>query len=169
MDGYQRISRYKSHLMGMAVMVVVYGHLLYYHSWLKNYEDLNFTIWYTLGSVEMFMFISGFGIYHSLKKNRDSYTFYRRRLSRLLPSFLPVMLAWCAAGMLMRDMTVGQALGNLAGLGWWFQQKQGAISSAAQRINGYNNRQRSTSSALVDLWMRSPPYRKSQPKGWLGG
>ena len=68
MDGYQRISRYKSQLMGMAVMVVVYGHLLYYHSWLKNYEDLNFTIWYTLGSVEMFMFISGFGIYHSLKR-----------------------------------------------------------------------------------------------------
>ena len=124
MDGYQRISRYKSQLMGMAVMVVVYGHLLYYHSWLKNYEDLNFTIWYTLGSVEMFMFISGFGIYHSLKKNRDSYTFYQRRLARLLPSFLPVMLAWCAAGMLMRDMTVGQALGNLTGLGWWFQQKQ---------------------------------------------
>ena len=81
MDGYQRISRYKSQLMGMAVMVVVYGHLLYYHSWLKNYEDLNFTIWYTLGSVEMFMFISGFGIYHSLKKNRDSYTFYQRRQS----------------------------------------------------------------------------------------
>ena len=124
MDGYQRISRYKSQLMGMAVMVVVYGHLLYYHSWLKNYEDLNFTIWYTLGSVEMFMFVSGFGIYHSLKKNRDSFTFYRRRLSRLLPSFLPVMIAWCAAGMLMRDMTVGQALGNLTGLGWWFQQKQ---------------------------------------------
>lgn len=24
----------------------------------------------------------------------------------------------------MRDMTVGQALGNLTGLGWWFQQKQ---------------------------------------------
>lgn len=94
---------------GLAVMVVVYGHLLYYHSWLKNYEDLNFTIWYTLGSVEMFMFVSGFGIYHSLKKNRDSFTFYRRRLSRLLPSFLPVMIAWCAAGMLMRDMTVGQA------------------------------------------------------------
>ena len=124
MDGYQRISRYKSQLMGMAVMVVVYGHLLYYHSWLKNYEDLNFTIWYTLGSVEMFMFVSGFGIYHSLKKNRDSFTFYRRRLSRLLPSFLPVMIAWCAAGMLMRDMTVGQALGNLTGLGWWFQQEQ---------------------------------------------
>lgn len=28
--------------------------------------------------------------------------------------------------------------------------------TAAQRINGYKNRQRETSSALVDLWMRLP-------------
>lgn len=58
MNGYERISRYKAHLMGLAVMVVVYGHLLYYHSGLQNYDDLNFTIWYTLGSVEMFIFLS---------------------------------------------------------------------------------------------------------------
>lgn len=122
MDGYQRISNYKSQLMGISVMIVVYGHLLYYHSGLMNYEDLNFTIWYTLGSVEMFMFVSGFGIYHSLKKNRDAYGFYWRRLSRLLPSFLPVMLVWCVAGMLKKGMTVGQAMGNLTGLGWWLQQ-----------------------------------------------
>ena len=40
MNGYERISRYKAHLMGLAVMVVVYGHLLYYHSGLQNYEDV---------------------------------------------------------------------------------------------------------------------------------
>ena len=83
LNGYERISRYKSHLMGIAVMIVVYGHLLYYHSGLMYYEDLNFTEWYTLGSVEMFMFISGFGIYQSLRKNRDAWTFYGRRLGRL--------------------------------------------------------------------------------------
>ena len=43
MNGYERISRYKAHLMGIAVMIVVYGHLLYYHSGLMNYDDLNFT------------------------------------------------------------------------------------------------------------------------------
>ena len=123
LDGYQRISKYKSHLMGLAVMVVVYGHLLYYHSGLQNYDDLNFTIWYTLGSVEMFMFVSGFGIYQSLLKNRDAFRFYQRRLSRLYPTYLPVMIVFCAMGMLKSGMRVGEAFGNLTGIGWWFQLK----------------------------------------------
>lgn len=121
MNGYERISRYKAHLMGLAVMVVVYGHLLYYHSGLQNYDDLNFTIWYTLGSVEMFIFLSGFGIYQSLRKNRDAFTFYGRRIGRLLPAYLPVMLAWCVANVALGSMRVGEAVGNLTALGWWFQ------------------------------------------------
>ncbi len=121
MNGYQRISQYKAHLMGIAVMIVVYGHLLYYHSGLMNYEDLHFTEWYTLGSVEMFIFLSGFGIYQSLLKNRDSFTFYARRLGRLLPSFLPVMIAWCGVNLLAGKMRFGQAIGNLTAMGWWFQ------------------------------------------------
>lgn len=121
MNGYQRISHYKAHLMGIAVLIVVYGHLLYYHSGLQNYEDLNFTEWYTLGSVEMFMFISGFGIYQSLRKNRDAFTFYGRRLGRLLPSYLPVMIAWCGVNLIAGKMRVGEAVGNLTAMGWWFQ------------------------------------------------
>lgn len=121
MNGYERISHYKAHLMGLAVMVVVYGHLLYYHSGLQNYDDLNFTIWYTLGSVEMFIFLSGFGIYQSLRKNRDAFTFYGRRIGRLLPAYLPVMLAWCVANVALGSMRVGEAVGNLTALGWWFQ------------------------------------------------
>jgi peptidoglycan/LPS O-acetylase OafA/YrhL len=121
MNGYERISRYKAHLMGMAVMVVVYGHLLYYHSGLKNYEDLNFTIWYTLGSVEMFMFLSGFGIYQSLRKNRDSFTFYKKRIRRLMPAYVPVMVCFCILRLLTRDMHLGQAVGNLTAVGYWLQ------------------------------------------------
>lgn len=121
MNGYERISHYKAHLMGLAVMVVVYGHLLYYHSGLQNYENLNFTIWYTLGSVEMFMFVSGFGICQSLRKNRDAGTFYMRRLARLLPSYLPMMLVWCLANVAAGHMRVGEAVGNLTAMGWWFQ------------------------------------------------
>lgn len=123
MDAYQRISKYKNHLMGLAVLVVVYGHLLYYHSGLQNYEDLNFTIWYTLGSVEMFMFVSGFGIYQSLLRNRNASGFYLKRLKRLAPVYLPVMAVYCIGGMLFGDMRVGEAAGNLTAFGWWFGMK----------------------------------------------
>ena len=121
MDGLQRISRYKSHLMGIAILTVVYGHLLYYHADLLPYEENNWTEWYTLGSVEMFLFVSGFGIYQSLRKSRDALAFYRRRLGRLLPAYLPVIGAWCAVNVLKNRMLPSEALGNLTALGYWFQ------------------------------------------------
>lgn len=108
--------------MGLAVMVVVYGHLLYYYSGLQNYESLNFTEWYTLGSVEMFVFLSGFGVYQSLRRNRDSFSFYGRRLARILPAFLPAIFCWTAFGVCTGDLRrVGEIVGNLTGLGWWYQ------------------------------------------------
>ena len=121
MGGCQRISRYKTHMMGLAVMIVVYGHLLYYHGNLINYEDNHWTEWYTLGSVEMFIFLSGFGIYQSLLRNRDAGRFYVKRLGRLLPAYLPVMIAWCGVNLLKGRMRVGEAVGNLTAMGWWFQ------------------------------------------------
>ena len=121
MDSLKRLSHYKAHMMGIAVMIVVYGHLLYYHGDLINYEDNHWTEWYTLGSVEMFIFLSGFGIYQSLRRNREPWQFYQKRLSRLFPSYLPVMLAWCALNVFKGKMRLSNAMGNLTGMGWWFQ------------------------------------------------
>ena len=92
MNAYQRISRYKSQLMGIAILIVVYGHFFYYHSGLKDYTQLNITMWYTVGSVDIFMFLSGFGIYHSLSKNDNPLRVLQRRMSRLLPAYLPFIV-----------------------------------------------------------------------------
>ena len=46
MNAYQRISRYKSQLMGIATILVVYQHYFYYHSGLMRYDQLNITMWY---------------------------------------------------------------------------------------------------------------------------
>lgn len=119
MNAYQRISRYKGVLMGIAILIVVYGHLFYYHSGLTAYEYLNVTQWYTVGSVDIFLFLSGFGIYHSLKKNRDPLAFTRRRLSRLVPSYVPFILVYCAFMLWAGQMNKWQALGNLTTFGWW--------------------------------------------------
>lgn len=121
MHAYQRISRYKAALMGIAILIVVYGHLLYYHSGLLAYENLDITEWYTVGSVDIFLFLSGFGIYHSLKKNADPLRFMERRMSRLLPSYLPFIVVYCLFCLLTDQMTKWQALGNLTTFGWWTQ------------------------------------------------
>lgn len=121
MHAYQRISRYKGALMGIAILIVVYGHLLYYHSGLKDYQYLNITEWYTVGSVDMFLFLSGFGIFHSLKKNADPLRFMERRLNRLVPAYLPFIIIYCAVCHWAGQMDKWQALGNLTTFGWWTQ------------------------------------------------
>lgn len=121
MHAYQRISRYKGALMGIAILIVVYGHLLYYHSGLKDYQYLNITEWYTVGCGG-YVFISvGFGIFHSLKKNADPLRFMERRLNRLVPAYLPFIIIYCAVCHWAGQMDKWQALGNLTTFGWWTQ------------------------------------------------
>lgn len=119
MNAYQRISRYKGVMMGIAILIVVYGHLFYYHSGLMAYQYLNVTQWYTVGSVDIFLFLSGFGIYHSLKKNPEPLPFIERRMGRLLPSYLPFIVVYCAFMLWAGQMNKWQALGNLTTFGWW--------------------------------------------------
>ena len=119
MQAYDRISRYKAALMGISILVVVYGHLLYYHSGMKQYQYLGITEWYTVGSVDVFLFLSGFGIYRSLKRNGDPLAFMARRLDRLVPSYLPFILVFCGFMLATGQMTFLQALGNLTTFGWW--------------------------------------------------
>lgn len=121
MTPYDRISRYKSQLMGIAILIVVYGHYFYYHSGLQLYQYLNITMWYTIGSVDIFIFLSGFGIWRSLSRNGDPLRFMQRRLSRLLPSYLPFILLFCGFCFLTGTMNKWQVLGNLTTFGWWAQ------------------------------------------------
>lgn len=124
MNAYQRIGKYKSALMGIAILIVVYGHYFYYHSNFTAYQHLNITMWYTVGSVDIFIFLSGFGIWHSLSRNSDPLKFMQRRLGRLLPSYLPFILIYCGFFVLTDQMNKYQALGNLTTFGWWAQLGQ---------------------------------------------
>lgn len=121
MNPYDRISRYKSQLMGIAILIVVYGHYFYYHSGLQSYQNLNFTMWYTIGSVDIFIFLSGFGIWRSLSRDADPLSFMQRRLSRLFPSYFPFILLFCGFCFLTGGMNKWQVLGNLTTFGWWAQ------------------------------------------------
>lgn len=42
--------------------------------------------------VDIFMFVSGFGIYYSLNKNTSLKVYYKNRLLRILPYYLPIVL-----------------------------------------------------------------------------
>ena len=119
MTAYQRISRYRPVLMGIAALLVVYQHFFYYHNDMSAYFLLNPTVWYAVGGVDIFVALSGFGIWQSLDKDPNPLRFMGRRLGRLLPAYLPFILIFCVFSILTGSMDKWQALGNLTTFGWW--------------------------------------------------
>ena len=83
-----RISKYRTILMGIAMLWVVFHHcncLTHYNiNKIIAFPCLNMGY---LG-VDMFLFLSGFGIYCSLTKNSDVLDFLIRRIKRFIPAIL---------------------------------------------------------------------------------
>ena len=112
------ISRYRTPIMGLAIINVLFGHS-------------NMTLWgpfnYLVNAVwliDIFFFFSGLGAYHSLTKNDTVLEFYIRRVKRIYPAYLPAVLCYLlimASQILAKKGGVGfakETLGNVLMLGW---------------------------------------------------
>lgn len=82
---------------------------------------------------DMLVFLSGFGLYHSLNRPQSLRDYYARRLKRLLPSYLPICILWCITMIPLLNLSTVQAIrtvfGNLTMLGF--------IAQAEYCINWY--------------------------------
>ena len=104
----RELTGYRSVWMGCAIVAVVF-----YHAALDLgpvYLKLNTFLY---GGVDIFFFASGLGMYASYIRDRDPLAFMRRRLARLLPVYLPFILAWCAFKLITGQQTWYTALGNI--------------------------------------------------------
>ena len=74
------------------------------------------------GGVGIFLFLSGMGLYFSLSKNSDTLRFYKRRILRLVPSYLPFLIIWFLYNMSFADISIAKMikvfLGNIFMTGW---------------------------------------------------
>ena len=81
----QLVSKYRTELMGGAIIGVLIGHLLMYTDHHITIIDFLCRMIHTQG----FLFLSGFGLYYSFSKNGSIRDFYKRRVVRLyIPFFL---------------------------------------------------------------------------------
>ena len=83
------LSKYRNSLMGIAILWIVIHHS-------QVPQNINFIvkwIFFDFGNVgvDLFLFLSGFGIFYSLTKNSDSGEFFIRRICRLLPA-IPILI-----------------------------------------------------------------------------
>lgn len=83
------IGAHRNAIKGLAILWVVYFHaLLGLSGFLSEVQKIGY------GGVDLFMFLSGFGLFYSLEKDGDICRYFRRRCERLLPSYLPFCLVW---------------------------------------------------------------------------
>ena len=76
------ISTFRSELMGWAIMWIMMLHFTF-----TQIKPLGFVAQYGFAGVEIFMLVSGLGLFFSLDKDSNIGHFYRRRLLRIFPTY----------------------------------------------------------------------------------
>lgn len=82
-DNLNLLSKHRSVIMGIAMVAI-----MLYHQPFSTFPGSALIHRYGMLGVDIFLFLSGFGIYFSLAKSKDKSigSFYRRRLVRILPT-----------------------------------------------------------------------------------
>ena len=122
-----RISRYRDVLFGIAIIMIVIYHFSddYLVAYLSGSIDpaenpikslLTFGYQGVFGSigVEIFLILSGMGLYYSFSKNSDIRAFYKKRFSRLVVPYLMVALIfWAVKDLYILKSTILQYVSDI--------------------------------------------------------
>ena len=119
MEHKKWVSSYRGELKGIAILWVVFFHALIPSTGLLSHIQ---KIGY--GGVDIFFFLTGYGLYYSLEKNGSIRSYLGRRMRRILPAYLPFILCWMLVMFPQYQLSTVQAIrsgmGNLLLLGYWF-------------------------------------------------
>ena len=105
------ISRYRSELMGWAIVWIMMLHFTF-----NQIKPLGFIAQYGFAGVEIFMMVSGLGLYFALDKNKDLRNYYKRRLIRIFPTYY--FIGFFASLFLFHD-TLFPYLFRYSTIGFW--------------------------------------------------
>ena len=117
---YQLLSRFRSEIMGFAALMI-----LLFHFGACLYDSLRIPVVTAVLShgnigVDMFLFLSGIGLYCSMSRDSRPLPFYRRRISRVLLPTLAVSLPyWLATDFLFKKTGAGMFLLDWTTLSFW--------------------------------------------------
>ena len=105
------ISKHRSELMAIALIWVAF-----YHSYFPiGSKMIAFTVARCgYGGVSLFLFLSGFSMYYSYKKDNNYLSFIKKRFKRIIPFCIPLILL----NMLIRHDLFFDACLNAFGINW---------------------------------------------------
>ena len=107
------VSKARSMLMGLAMIAI----LLFHQEFIKGNPILDFFNHFGHWGVQIFLFVSGFGIYYALTKSCECIPFYWRRIIRIMPAVIVGGILSC---ILAQESSLFQNLLMLSGLSLWY-------------------------------------------------
>ncbi|MBP3645640.1 MAG: acyltransferase [Clostridia bacterium] len=124
----RNLRTYRDEIKGIAILWVVFFHAqLGLTGVVYDVQKIGY------GGVDLFFFLSGFGLYHSLKRSSDLGGYLKRRAERLLPAYLPFCAAWLAVMLWLVRPGAASAIRTIVGNVFMV----GFFSGAPVNINWY--------------------------------
>ena len=90
---FRPISQYRNELMGVAMWLILLFHTQSFGAKWPT-DTLEFIIDKGYIGVDIFLFVSGIGMIFSLSKNSDKKEFYKKRILRIYPIYVPIVLVY---------------------------------------------------------------------------
>lgn len=120
------ISKYRTELMGIAMLNVLTLHFLSWSQllspkWLVFILDNSGRLLFTEG----FLFLSGFGLFYSFSKNGALTDFYHKRINRLLLPYIIISLPFFLRGLFLGRFGIDILLLKLSTLYFWIYGNDG--------------------------------------------
>ena len=118
---YNRIkllSKYRTQLMGLAMLLILIFH--------TGIDITNINIIRSLKDigdvgVDIFLLLSGIGLYFSYTKDSDKIHFYKKRILRILPTFIPIAIVWYSTFALIFGGKIEDVLLGVTTLSFWIK------------------------------------------------
>lgn len=114
----EALSSYRNHLMGIAMLYVMLYHTVSMRCRYPN-PTLRYFIRNGYAGVDIFILLSGMGMVYSLSKNFHIAAFYKKRILRIFPTYIPVVGAYTLFCAWMGYCSITLLFTNCTGLAFW--------------------------------------------------
>lgn len=104
---YEMLIKYRSVWMGAAILWVFFFHAEFYLPHMGDVTAMGY------GGVDIFLWASGIGCYHSLQRDGSAVSFLKRRIARVIPVYWIFMAMWIPYTYQVTGITFQEILGNL--------------------------------------------------------
>lgn len=114
------LSTYRDYMMGFAIILILIFHTLNMAMDYKFFLPLYYVVRSGYIGVDVFMFTSGIGITYSLTKNKDISMFYKKRLMRIFPMYIPVVFLYTMTAYILHQCKASLIITNCLAVSYWF-------------------------------------------------